>query len=76
MGSRLAAGVDTRVVAIEGVGLGIASLFVAPILIAAVPLALALAIYWRLRVGGVNGDCHGASIEMTESALLLLLVLA
>lgn len=76
MGSRLAAGVDTRVVAIEGVGLGIASLFVAPILIAAAPLALALAIYWRLRVGGVNGDCHGASIEMTESALLLLLVLA
>lgn len=76
LASRLAAGVDPRVVAIEGVGLAIVSLFVAPMLIAAVPIAFGLAIYWRLRVGGVNGDCHGASIEITESALLLLLILA
>jgi adenosylcobinamide-GDP ribazoletransferase len=75
LASRLAAGVDPRTVALEGVGLGIVSLVVAPILVAAAPLALALALYWRLRVGGVNGDCHGASIEMTEAVLLLLLVL-
>ncbi len=76
LASRLAAGVDPRIVALEGVGLAIVSLFVAPILIAAVPIALGLALYWRLRIGGVNGDCHGASIEITESALLLALVLA
>ena len=75
MASRLAAGVDPRIVALEGAGLAIVSLFIAPMLIAAVPLAFALALYWRLRVGGVNGDCHGASIEITESALLLMLVL-
>lgn len=73
---RLAAGVEGRIAGVLGIALTIVSLFVAPILAAAIPLALALAFYWRLRIGGVNGDAHGASIEIMESALLLLLVAA
>ncbi len=38
----------------------------------AVPFLLAL--YWRKRLGGITGDCHGASIEVTETVLLALLV--
>jgi adenosylcobinamide-GDP ribazoletransferase len=76
LASRLAASVDPRVVVLEGAALAMVSLFVAPVLIAAVPLAFAIALYWRLRIGGVNGDCHGAGIEITETGLLLLLVLA
>jgi len=74
LASRLAAGIRTPVVVMEGVALAAVSLYVAPLLIAAVPLAVAFALYWRLRVGGMTGDCHGASIEVTESLLLLLLL--
>ncbi|MGX9718944.1 adenosylcobinamide-GDP ribazoletransferase [Stenotrophomonas acidaminiphila] len=48
---------------------------------AAWPLLLALllvplvAAWWRRKLGGVSGDCLGASIEVTESLLLLSLVL-
>jgi len=47
----------------------------------AVPLLVALAIvplgslFWRRRLGGINGDCLGASVEVTESLLLLALIL-
>ena len=75
LASRLAAGVEGRIAGVLGIALTIVSLFAAPILVAAVPLALGLALYWRLRIGGVNGDAHGASIEVMESALLLLLVM-
>jgi len=46
----------------------------------AVPLLVALAIiplgslFWRWRLGGINGDCLGASVEVTESLLLLALI--
>lgn len=48
---------------------------------AAWPLLLALllvplvAAWWRKKLGGISGDCLGASIEATESLLLLSLVL-
>jgi adenosylcobinamide-GDP ribazoletransferase len=74
LGSRLAVGIRTRVVVMEGIALAAVSLYVAPLLVAAVPLAVAFALYWRLRVGGMTGDCHGASIEVMESLLLLLLL--
>jgi adenosylcobinamide-GDP ribazoletransferase len=67
-------GIRTRVVVMEGIALAAVSLYVAPLLVAAVPLAVAFALYWRLRVGGMTGDCHGASIEVMESLLLLLLL--
>ncbi len=76
LGSRLAAGIETRTLVLEGAALALASLFVAPLLIVAIPLALAFALYWRLRPGGVTGDCHGASIEIAESLLLLALLAA
>lgn len=76
LGSRLAAGVGLRTVAIEGVGLAALSLVFAPPLLAALPLAGLFALYWRARLGGMTGDCHGASIEIMESLLLLALLLA
>lgn len=76
LGSKLAAGIDMRTAVMEGVVLAIMSLAVSPLLLAAIPLALALALYWRLRLGGMTGDCHGASIEITESLLLVALLAA
>jgi adenosylcobinamide-GDP ribazoletransferase len=76
LGSRLAAGIATRTVALEGVALALVSLFVAPALLIAPLLALASVLYWRVRLGGVTGDCHGASIEITETLLLLALIAA
>lgn len=76
LAARLAAGLVPRNTAVQGIGLAIVTLIFAPILLAAVPLAFALSIYWRLRIGGVNGDALGASIEVTEAALLLLLIVA
>jgi len=76
MASRLAAGIDVRVVAAEGATLAVVSLVFAPVLLAALPIAAALALYWRARLGAITGDCHGAGIELTETALLFLLLLA
>jgi adenosylcobinamide-GDP ribazoletransferase len=76
LGSRLAAGIAAHTVVLEGTALAIVSLVVAPLLLAAVPLAFALALYWRLRLGGMTGDCHGASIEIAESLLLMALLAA
>lgn len=76
LGSRLAAGIDTRVVVLEAAVLSLASLYVAPLLLAALPLTLAFALYWRVRVGGMTGDCYGASIEVMETLLLLILLFA
>lgn len=76
LASRLAAGIETHTVALEGVALAVASILLAPPLLAALPLAGAFALYWRARLGGMTGDCHGASIEVMESLLLLALLLA
>ena len=75
MASRLAAGITTPAVALAGAALALVTLLIAPVLLAALPLTAALALYWRTRLGGVTGDCHGASIEVLESLLLFLLIL-
>lgn len=75
LGSRLAAGINTQTVALEAATLAILSLVFAPLLLAAIPLTLAFALYWRARLGGMTGDCHGASIEIMESLLLVALLL-
>ena len=54
--------------------LTLASVVIAPVLAAAVAVPFVLALYWRKRLGGITGDCHGASIEVTETVLLALLV--
>ena len=43
-----------------------------------VPLAIVplIALYWRWRLGGMSGDCHGASIEVTETLTLAAVVFA
>jgi adenosylcobinamide-GDP ribazoletransferase len=46
-----------------------------PMLLAALLVIPAIAAYWRYRVGGITGDCLGASVEVTETILLLLIVL-
>ena len=52
----------------------IASAFVAPWLLAALVIVPLIALYWRRVLGGLTGDCMGASIEVTESLLLFALV--
>ncbi|MGY3451363.1 adenosylcobinamide-GDP ribazoletransferase [Bradyrhizobium sp. USDA 4353] len=50
-------------------------------LVGAVPSLIAIALipviafYWQWRLGGITGDCHGASIEVTETLLLAACVL-
>ena len=51
------------------------SAFVAWPLLLALGLVPLVAAYWRKKLGGISGDCLGASIEVTESLLLLSLVL-
>lgn len=46
---------------------------VVPALIAAPLLMLGFGLWLHRRVGGVNGDCHGAGIELVETGLLLAL---
>ncbi|SEK39673.1 cobalamin-5'-phosphate synthase [Sphingomonas palmae] len=49
---------------------------VAPVLLAAPVVLVLLGLMFTRRVGGMSGDVHGAGIELTETALLLMLVIA
>ncbi len=75
-GERFAAQIDRRMVLGEGIALALLSLWLAPVLLAAPLVVAAVAVYWKLRLGGMTGDCLGAGIEVTETALLFLLVVA
>lgn len=55
--------------------LAAASVWMAPALCVAIPLAGLVVLYWRRKLGGVSGDCLGASIEVSESILLAALLL-
>jgi adenosylcobinamide-GDP ribazoletransferase len=72
-GERFSWHIDPRGVAVEGVILALLSAWLAPILLAALIVVAAVAVYWKLRLGGVTGDCLGAGIEVTETMLLLLI---
>ncbi|MFA5949574.1 MAG: adenosylcobinamide-GDP ribazoletransferase [Hyphomicrobium sp.] len=74
MGQRLAGGVTWRLTAVLAAVLALASYPIAPVLTCAPLITLLLAGYWRRRLGGITGDCHGASIEVSETVLLFLLV--
>lgn len=75
LGRRFASGATPLVIVIEGAALMGLSQITAPELMVAIPAAALFAIYWRARLGGMSGDCHGATIEMTEAILLCFLAL-
>lgn len=52
------------------------SVWLFPWLLLALVVVLLVELFWRRRLGGINGDCLGAGIEVAESALLLVLVVA
>ncbi len=75
-GARFGAQINRTATAAEGLVLAVLSLWLAPILLAALLIVPAIAAYWHYRLGGITGDCLGASIEATETLLLLLVALA
>jgi adenosylcobinamide-GDP ribazoletransferase len=74
-GSAFAAGINRFVVAGEAIVLAIISACFAPWLVLAPLVVIAIGVCWKMRLGGMTGDCLGASIEITETALLFVLAL-
>ena len=56
--------------------LAVVSVFVAWPLLAALLLVPLVAMWWRRKLGGISGDGLGASVEVTETMLLLVLAVA
>jgi adenosylcobinamide-GDP ribazoletransferase len=65
--------INPRVIGAEVAVLALLSAFFAPMLLGALLIIPGIALYWRYRLGGLTGDCLGASIEVTETILLLLI---
>lgn len=76
MAERFSWKLDMRAVWLWAGALAALSLLVAPPLLAALALVPLIGLYWMRRLGGISGDCLGASIEAMETMLLLALVLA
>ena len=74
MAEQFRSGQDWRLAAAYAAALGLASLWLAPRLLAAIAIVPLIALYWRRRIGGMTGDCHGASVEVMEALLLALLL--
>jgi len=74
LGQSFSSAKRSPVIAVWAAVLLAASLWFAPALASAVVVVALFAAYWRWRLGGVTGDCLGASVEVTESLLLLALV--
>lgn len=72
-GERFSWQIDPRFIAAEAAVLTLITVWFAPLLLAALLIIPAVALYWRYRLGGITGDCLGAGIEVTETLLLLLL---
>jgi len=67
--------ISMQSIAVWGLVLALVSAWIAPHLLAALAIVPAVAAFWRWRLGGITGDCLGASIEVTESLLLLALLI-
>lgn len=76
MGQRFGAATQPRVGAIWLMLLGLLSWRFAPALLGVPLLLLGWWLFLKLRVGGMNGDCLGAGIEVVEAASLLVLALS
>ena len=76
LAANLGAGISKFWIVAWALALSAASFLLAPILLAALIVVPALGFYWRWRLGGITGDCLGASIETTETLLLLAVVIA
>jgi adenosylcobinamide-GDP ribazoletransferase len=70
LGASIAHSVSWPAIAGWGVLLAIAGLVGAPLTLLALVIVPAIAFYWQWRLGGITGDCLGASIELTETLLL------
>jgi adenosylcobinamide-GDP ribazoletransferase len=75
LAERFASDIRWSMIAAWSVVLVGASAWAAPPLITALVVIPLGSLFWRWRLGGINGDCLGASVEITESLLLLALVL-
>ncbi|MEL6872475.1 MAG: adenosylcobinamide-GDP ribazoletransferase [Pseudomonadota bacterium] len=69
------AGVSRPMLIAMAVILAVASLVTSPVLLIAIAIAPAAIAYWRARLGGINGDGFGATIETSEVLLLAALVI-
>ena len=70
LGASIANSVSWPGIAGWGGLLAIAGLLGAPPTLLALIVVPAIAFYWQWRLGGMTGDCLGASIEVTETLLL------
>ncbi|XUM24999.1 adenosylcobinamide-GDP ribazoletransferase [Bradyrhizobium oligotrophicum S58] len=75
LGASISNSVGWNVIVAWGGVLAIAALAGALPTLIAIGLVPAIAFYWQWRLGGITGDCHGASIEVTETLLLAACVL-
>jgi adenosylcobinamide-GDP ribazoletransferase len=75
-GARFAQRLRPGWIAAWTIALLLLSALVAPVLCVAPVLLVAFSVWLRWRVGGQTGDCLGAGVEITESALLLALAIA
>jgi adenosylcobinamide-GDP ribazoletransferase len=73
-GENFAAHIGWRSIAAWEIALVIASAWIAPMLLSAIVIVPLIVVFWRWRLGGMTGDCLGASIEVTESLLLAALL--
>lgn len=72
-GDRFRSEISSMIIAANAVALTAISLWLAPVLLLALPLAGLTILYWRQSLGGITGDCLGASVEVIEVCLLLAL---
>jgi adenosylcobinamide-GDP ribazoletransferase len=75
LAERFSSDIRWPTIAAWGVALIGASAWVALPMLAALAIIPLGSLFWRWRLGGINGDCLGASIEVMESLLLLAIVL-
>jgi adenosylcobinamide-GDP ribazoletransferase len=74
-GERFAAQLSLGWIVVWTVVLLVASAICAPVLCAAPLVIAAWGLWLKARLGGMTGDCLGAGVEVTETALLLLVAL-